>query len=63
MEQRAAERHVPANRIARMFAHAGDAQSAFEWLERAYLQREGAMMRLGVAWIGLTSMTTRGFTI
>ena len=50
MEQRAAERHVPANRIARMFAHAGDAQSAFEWLERAYRQREGAMMRLGLSW-------------
>ncbi len=50
MEQRAAERHVPANRIARMFAHAGDAGPAFEWLERAYGQREGAMMRLGVSW-------------
>lgn len=50
MEQRATERHVPANRIARMFAHAGDAQSAFKWLERAYRQREGAMMRLGVSW-------------
>jgi serine/threonine protein kinase/tetratricopeptide (TPR) repeat protein len=50
MERRASERHVPANRIARMFAHAGDVQPALDWLERAYLQREGAMMRLGVSW-------------
>ncbi len=50
MQQRAAKSHVPASRIARMFAHAGDVESAFEWLERAYELREGAMMRLGVSW-------------
>ena len=50
MARRAKQTFVPASRIARMFAHAGDAQSAFDWLERAYQQREGAMMRLGVSW-------------
>jgi TolB-like protein/Tfp pilus assembly protein PilF len=45
-----ARRHVPAVRIARMFAHAGDAERALEWLERAYDNHESALMRLGVAW-------------
>lgn len=43
-------RHVPAIRIARMFAHAGDNDSALQWLERAYQNRESPMMRLGVFW-------------
>ena len=43
-------RHVPAIRIARMFAHAGDNQSALQWLETAYENRESPLMRLGVFW-------------
>ena len=42
--------HVPALRIARMFAHAGDSDSALQWLERAYENRESTLMRLGVSW-------------
>ena len=36
MAARSATRHVPAIRIARMFAHAGDTERAMQWLERAY---------------------------
>ena len=50
MAQRAAQRHVPAIRIARMFAHAGDNDRAMYWLERAYQARESPLMRLAVFW-------------
>ena len=43
-------RHVPAIRIARMYAHAGDKDATFQWLERAYESHEPALMRLGVFW-------------
>lgn len=43
-------RHIPALRIARMFAHAGDHERALDWLERAHENRESAVMRLGVVW-------------
>jgi len=43
-------RHVPALRIARMFAHAGDNDRAIEWLEKAYANRESPLARLGVVW-------------
>jgi TolB-like protein len=43
-------RHVPAIRIARLFAHAGDTGRALDWLERAYENRESPVMRLGVVW-------------
>jgi serine/threonine protein kinase/tetratricopeptide (TPR) repeat protein len=46
----ATRRHVPAIRIARMFAHGGDRDSALRWLEQAYENHEGPMMRLGVFW-------------
>lgn len=50
MVVRSKQSHVPALRIARMFAHAGDNDSALQWLERAYENREPALMRLGVYW-------------
>ena len=50
MAARSKQRHVPAIRIARMFAHAGDKHSAIQWLEKAYQARESPMMRLGVFW-------------
>jgi tetratricopeptide (TPR) repeat protein len=50
MVARSKQSHVPALRIARMFAHAGDNDRALQWLERAYENREPALMRLGVYW-------------
>jgi serine/threonine protein kinase/tetratricopeptide (TPR) repeat protein len=47
---RSTQRHVPAIRIARMFAHAGDTGSALHWLEQAYANHEAPMTRLGVVW-------------
>ena len=50
MVERSRQSHVPALRIARMFAHAGDNDAALQWLERAYENRESTLMRLGVYW-------------
>jgi eukaryotic-like serine/threonine-protein kinase len=50
MVKRVSQRHIPALRIARMFAHAGDADSAIAWLERAYADRESPLSRLAVSW-------------
>jgi serine/threonine-protein kinase len=50
MAQRSVQRHVPAVRIARLFAHAGDNDTAMYWLERAYEARESPLMRLAVFW-------------
>ena len=43
-------RHVPAIRIARMFAHAGDKDAAIEWLEKAFAARESPIIRIAVFW-------------
>ena len=37
-------------RIARLFAHAGDATSAITFLERAFCERESPLVHLAVAW-------------
>jgi serine/threonine-protein kinase len=50
MVEQSKRRHVPGIRIARMFAHAGDNDSALHWLEIAYQNRESPLMRLGVFW-------------
>jgi TolB-like protein/Tfp pilus assembly protein PilF/predicted Ser/Thr protein kinase len=50
MAARSATRHVPAVRVARMFAHAGDTDRTMQWLERAYENRETPLARLGVFW-------------
>jgi serine/threonine-protein kinase len=50
MIARSKERLVPGIRIARMFAHAGDADSAIQWLEKAYANRESPLARLAVVW-------------
>lgn len=50
MAERSTQKHVPAIRIARMFAHAGDNDKAIYWLERAYQARESPLMRLAVFW-------------
>jgi TolB-like protein len=50
MVARSATRHLPALRVARMFAHGGDADRALLWLERAYENRESTLARLAVFW-------------
>ena len=48
MEKRTAAAHVPAVRIARLWAHAGDVDRAMEWLEKAYTSRESPLVHLRV---------------
>jgi len=43
-------RHLPAIRIARMFAHSGDKDAAIQWLEKAYQARESPLIRAAVFW-------------
>jgi len=50
MVAQSTRRHVPAIRIARMFAHSGDKSSAIQWLEEAYRARESPLIRLAVFW-------------
>jgi hypothetical protein len=50
MIARSRQRHVPALRIARMFAHAGEKDLALDWLEKAYENRESPLERLGLFW-------------
>jgi serine/threonine-protein kinase len=50
MAKRSEDRHVPAIRVARMFAHAGENDIAIYWLEKAYEAKESPVMRLGVFW-------------
>lgn len=42
--------HVPAVRVARLYAHAGEKDKVIEWLEKAYDQGETPLSHLGVAW-------------
>jgi serine/threonine protein kinase len=50
MATQSKRRHVPANRIARMFAHSGDKTSAIRWLEISYQRKESPLIRLAVFW-------------
>ena len=50
MAAEAQARHVPALRVARMYAHAGMNDRALDWLERAVDNHESAMSRLAVVW-------------
>jgi serine/threonine protein kinase/Tfp pilus assembly protein PilF len=47
---RSKQSHVPAIRIARLYAHAEAKDWALEWLEKAYQQREPPLARLCVVW-------------
>jgi TolB-like protein/DNA-binding winged helix-turn-helix (wHTH) protein/Tfp pilus assembly protein PilF len=42
--------YVPAVRIARLYAHAGDKDEALRWLRKAYNEGESPLLHLGVAW-------------
>jgi len=46
----AENRHVPAIRVARLFAHAVDRAAALDWLEKAYANHEAPLSRLAVVW-------------
>lgn len=48
--ERSHKTHVPALRIARLYAHAGDHDRALEWLEKAYEDHEPPLVHLRVAW-------------
>jgi serine/threonine protein kinase/Tfp pilus assembly protein PilF len=50
LSARAAFSHVPAVRIARLYAHAADREQTLAWLQRAYDARELPMVHLNVAW-------------
>ena len=50
LEKRAAASHVPAVRIARLWAHACDVDRALEWLEKAHAWRESPLVHLAVGW-------------
>ncbi|HKW24574.1 MAG TPA: protein kinase [Terriglobales bacterium] len=54
---RTARTHVPAVRIARLYAHAGENERTLYWLEKAYAARESPLIHLAVArdWDGLRS--------
>ena len=46
----ATESYVGAVRVARLYAHAGENANALTWLERAFEEREPALVHLAVAW-------------
>ncbi len=46
----ATETYVGAVRVARLYAHAGEDTNALTWLERAFEEREPALVHLAVAW-------------
>jgi adenylate cyclase len=47
---RAQNIHVPAVRIARLYAHAGENDQVMKWLQIAFEERETPLVHLGVAW-------------
>jgi serine/threonine-protein kinase len=50
LSARSNQTHVPAVRIARVYAHAGANERALEWLERAYDRRESPLIHIGIGW-------------
>ena len=53
--------HVPAIRVARLYAHANDRQRALEWLHRACDARESPLVHLAVGWDWRTLRDTKAF--
>jgi len=50
LAERSKRTHVPAVRIARLYAHAGEKDQVLQWLERAFEEHEPAISHLNVAW-------------
>ncbi len=50
LEARARQIYLPALRIARLYAHAGEKNRALDWLEKAYEERESPLLHLKVGW-------------
>lgn len=50
LAERTGPQHVPALRVARLYAHAGAKERALHWLERACEQHEAPLVHLQVAW-------------
>ena len=50
LEERARHKYVPAIRVARLYAHAGETERTLEWLERAFEKREPPLVHLSVGW-------------
>src|SRR5262245_9674094 len=50
MTERSSRSHVPAVRIARLYAHAAEIDHALTWLEEAYRRRETTIIHIGVGW-------------
>jgi len=50
LEERSARTHVPAFRIARLWAHAGETERALDWLEKAFERHESPLVHLYVGW-------------
>jgi len=50
LAERSKRTHVPAVRVARLYAHAGDKDEALRWLNKAYDERATPLTHLGVAW-------------
>ena len=48
--RRSYDTHVPAIRIARLYAHAGVAERTLDWLENAYTKQESPLVHVRVAW-------------
>jgi TolB-like protein/Tfp pilus assembly protein PilF len=49
LAERARRTYVPAVRIARLYAHAGEKEKTLKWLQEANERRESPLMHLGVA--------------
>ena len=50
MAARSRRTHIPAIRVARLYAHAQDNDKAMQWLEKAYQQHETALIHAAVFW-------------
>jgi TolB-like protein/tetratricopeptide (TPR) repeat protein len=50
LTERSIHVHVPAIRIARLYAHAGAKEEALQWLEKAYEQRELPLIHVNIGW-------------
>jgi len=50
LASQAAELYVGAVRVARLYAHAGENENALAWLERAFDEREPALVHVAVSW-------------